>query len=73
MSFLGVKESRYRKSNSNSWKGLAQGLFKYQIGFAVALAVPEIWLDEETTLLGDFWRFLAYLTLTSILRVKESR
>ena len=45
---------------SNGWKGLAQGLFKYQIRFSIALAVSEIWLDKHTPL---FKRFLAIFGL----------
>ena len=58
-SFLGVKESRYRKSDlSRCWRS-AQELFKYRIRFAIALANSEISLGKETPLLGYFWRFLA--------------
>ena len=61
-SFLRVKGSRYRKSEATYWKSPSQGLFKYRIKFAIALAVTDISVPKETPLLSDFWRFLAYFS-----------
>ena len=47
----------------------AQGLFKYQIRFSVALIVTQICTVKETSLFSDFWlifRIIGPLGMTQI-------